>query len=102
MLLASLRPRRRRRPFRSQSPVGKGPRDWAASVLQAGGFRGDAAVFRLNEWSRPKTRSEPAFLRNTAAGVYTIEAAHNPEAQVQILPPLLKTHGNGAFLFSRP
>jgi hypothetical protein len=51
----------------------------AASVLQASSFRSDVTVFRLNARSRPKTGPEPAFRRNTAACVYPIEAAHNPE-----------------------
>src|SRR5215207_4793923 len=66
---ASLRPRCDRPPFRSQHLNGKAMASSAASVLQAGGFRGDAAVFRLNAWSRPKTGSEPAFRRNTAERV---------------------------------
>ena len=50
-----------------------------ASTLQASGFRSDVSVFRLNALSRRKTGSEPAFRRNTAERVHTIEAAHNPE-----------------------
>jgi hypothetical protein len=49
----------------------------AASVLQASGFRGDVTVFRLKARPRPKTGSEPAFLRSAAERVYTIEAAVN-------------------------
>jgi hypothetical protein len=50
-----------------------------ASTLQASGFRSDVTVFRLNALSRRKIGSEPAFRRNTAERVHTIEAAHNPE-----------------------
>jgi hypothetical protein len=50
-----------------------------ASILQASAFRSDVTVFRLNARPRPKTGSYPAFRRNTAACVCTIEAAHNPE-----------------------
>jgi hypothetical protein len=71
--------------------IGRCRTNSAASVLQASGFRSDATVFRLNARSRPKTGSEPAFRRNTAACVYTIEAA-----------PLLQKPRHGAFLFSRP
>ena len=39
----------------------------AASTLQALSFRRDVTVFRLNARSRPKTGSELAFRRNTAA-----------------------------------
>jgi hypothetical protein len=53
--------------------------DWAASVLQASGFRSDVTAFRLNARPRPKIGSEPAFRRNTAERVYIIEEAHNPE-----------------------
>ena len=52
---------------------------WAASVLQASGFRADVAVFRRNAQPRPKTGPERAFRRNTAERVHLIEAAHNPE-----------------------
>jgi hypothetical protein len=72
----------------------------AASVLQASRFRSDVTVFRLNAWSRPKIGSEPAYRRNTAACVYTLEAAHNPE--VAGSNPASATQegpGNGAFLF---
>jgi hypothetical protein len=62
-----------------QSGIERCKRAWAASVLQAAGFRGDVTAFRLNARLRPKTGSEPAFRRNTAERVYTIEAAHNPE-----------------------
>jgi hypothetical protein len=51
----------------------------AASVLQAPGFRRDVTVFRPNALSLPKTGSEPAFRRHTAARVCVTEAAHNPE-----------------------
>jgi hypothetical protein len=44
-------------------------------VLGASGFRSDVTVFRLNALSRRKTGSEPAFRRNTAERVHTIEAA---------------------------
>jgi hypothetical protein len=62
---------------RNHPPSGRVRR--TASVLQASGFRSDVTVFRLNARSLPKTGSEPAFRRNTAACVCTIEAAHNPE-----------------------
>src|SRR5213592_4382515 len=51
----------------------------AASILQASDFCSDVTVFRLNARPRPRTGSKPAFRRNTAERVYTIEAAHNPE-----------------------
>jgi hypothetical protein len=50
-----------------------------ASVLQAPRFRCDVTVFRLNAAAVGQSSLEPAFRRNTAACVYTIEAAHNPE-----------------------
>jgi hypothetical protein len=69
------------------SPPASSARLQVASVLQASGFRSDVTVFRLNARPRRRTGSEPAFTRNTAERVYMIEAAHNPERQVQILPP---------------
>jgi hypothetical protein len=70
-----------------------------ASILQASGFRSDVTVFRLNARSRPKAGSEPAFRRNTAAWVYTIEAAHNPEvAGSNPAPATSEGPGDGAFL----
>jgi hypothetical protein len=62
-----------------------------ASVLQAGGFRGDITVFRLNAGARPKTGSECAFRRNEAERVYIIEAAHNPEVAVRLSPQVAPT-----------
>src|SRR5262249_42283296 len=50
-----------------------------ASALQASSFRSDVTVFRLNARARLKTRSEPAFRRNTTEPVYRTEPAHNPE-----------------------
>jgi hypothetical protein len=45
-----------------------------------------------------KSCSEPAFRRNTAERVYTIEAAHNPEvAGSNPAPATAKGAGNGAF-----
>jgi hypothetical protein len=56
-------------------------------------------MFRLNARSRPKTGSELAFRRNTAACVYTIEAAHNPEvAGSNPAPATHKGPGNRAFV----
>jgi hypothetical protein len=69
-----------------------------ASVLQASGFRADVTVFRLNARLRPKTGSDSAFRRNTAARVYRIEAAHNPEvAGSNPAPATEKGPGNRAF-----
>jgi pimeloyl-ACP methyl ester carboxylesterase len=62
----------------------------AARVLQASRFRKDVTAFRLNARPRPKTGSEPAFRRNEAEHVCTIEAAHTRRSQVQILPPLFR------------
>ena len=59
--------------------IGKPGRRQAASVLQASGFRGNVTVFRLNAAAVGEFGSEPALRRNTAEGVYRIEAAHNPE-----------------------
>ena len=58
---------------------GIGDRPAAASVLQASAFRSDVTVFRLNATTEVQSGSEPAFGRNTAERVYTIEVAHNPE-----------------------
>ena len=70
----------------------------AASVLQASRFRRDVIAFRLNARPRPKTGSEPAFRRNEAEHVYTIEAAHNPEvAGSNPAPATVEGPGNGAF-----
>jgi hypothetical protein len=69
-----------------------------ASVLQASSFLSDVIVFRLNARPPPKTGSEPAFRRNEAEHVYTIEAAHNPEvAGSNPAPATTKGAGNGAF-----
>jgi hypothetical protein len=81
--------------------------DWnryaAASVLQASGFRRDVTMFRLNARSRPKTGSEPAFRRNTAACVCTIEAAHNPEvAGSNPAPATAKRPRKRGFSFTTP
>ena len=63
-------------------------------------FRGDVTAFRLNARPRPKTGSEPAFRRNEAEYVCTIEAAHNPEvAGSNPAPATEKGPGNGAFSF---
>jgi hypothetical protein len=65
---------------RSEVPSSKSSeRLQVASTLQASGFRSDVTAFRLNAQSRRKTGSEPAFRRDTAEPVHTIEAAHNPE-----------------------
>jgi hypothetical protein len=71
-----------------------------ASVVQASGFRTDVTVFRLNAARAGDSGMEPAFRRNTAERVYTIDAAHNPEVAGQILPPLLeRPRETGPFLF---
>ena len=72
-----------------------------ASVLQALGFRGDVTVFRLNATARGQSGSEPAFRRNRAAPVYTIEAAVNRRV-VGSSPTrgVRKGPGNRAFLLS--
>jgi hypothetical protein len=76
---------------------------FAASVLQAFGFRGDVTVFRLNAEVGGKSCSEPAFRRNTAERVYAIEAAHNPEvAGSNPAPATRKGPGNRAFLLLAP
>ena len=70
-----------------------------ASVVQASGCRRDVTVFRLNAACAGDSGFEPTFRRNTAAPVYPIEAAHNPE--VAGSNPAPATHegpGNGAFL----
>jgi hypothetical protein len=75
----------------------------AASVLQASTFRSDVTVFRLNAAAVGQSGLEPAFLRNTAARVYTIEAAHNPEvAGSNPAPATQKGPGIGAFRFGCP
>jgi hypothetical protein len=67
-------------------------------VPQALRFRRDVTAFRLNARPRPKTGSEPAFRRNEAEHVYTIEAAHNPEvAGSNPAPATAKGAGGGAF-----
>jgi hypothetical protein len=55
------------------------PATRAASLLQAPGFRGDAAAFRLNASVAGQSGSESAFRLNRAERVDTIEAAHSPE-----------------------
>ena len=51
--------------------------------------------------SRPKTGSEVAFRRNTAACVHTIEAAHNPEvAGSNPAPATQKAPETGLFRFT--
>ena len=71
----------------------------AASVLQASPFRDDVTVFRLNASAAGQIGSERAFRRNTAEGVYRIEAAHNPEvAGSNPAPATQKGPGNRAFL----
>ena len=50
-----------------------------ASVVQASGCRRDVTVFRLNAACAGDSGFEPTFRRNTAAPVYPIGAAHNPE-----------------------
>jgi hypothetical protein len=70
-----------------------------ASVVQASGFRSDVTVFRLNAACARDFGLELAFRRNTAARVYAIEAAHNPEvAGSNPAPATAKGPGNGAFL----
>ena len=57
-----------------------------------------SALFRLNATAVGQSGSEPAFRRNTAELVYTIEAAHNPEvAGSNPAPATAKGPGNGAF-----
>jgi hypothetical protein len=74
----------------------------AASFLPASGFRGDVTVFRLNAAVVGKSCSRPAFRRNTAEHVYTIEAAHNPEvAGSNPAPATGKARSRGSFTFSR-
>jgi hypothetical protein len=74
------------------------PATRAASVLQASGFRGDAAVFRRNASVTGQSGSESAFRRNTAERVYTIEVAHNPEvAGSNPAPATEERRRNGAF-----
>src|SRR5262249_27922884 len=61
-------------------------------------FRRDVTAFRLNAPPRPKTGSEPAFGRNEAEHVDTIEAAHNPEvAGSHPAPATVKGPGTGPF-----
>ena len=70
----------------------------AASVLQASGFRRDVTVFRLNATAEGHSGSGPAFRRNEAEHVYTIEAAHNPEvAGSNPAPATRKALLGGAF-----
>ena len=72
----------------------------AASVLQASGFRRDVTVFRLGEVAAGESGSEPAIRRNTAAPVYRIEAAHNPEVvRSNPAPATAKGARKGAFRF---
>ena len=72
----------------------------AASVLQASPFRDDVTVFRLNASAAGQIGSERAFRRNTAEGVYRIEAAHNPEVAGSSPTPLLrKALETGPFLW---
>ena len=75
--------------------------DSAASVRQALDFRGDATVFRLNATTVRQSGSEPAFRRNTAKHVYTIEAAHNPEVAGSKCRPATSKAPDGAFAFPR-
>ena len=85
--------------LRDTSSLSGSRRGRAASVLQASRFRRDVTAFRLNARPRPKTGSEPAFRRNEAEHVYTIEAAHNPEvAGSNPAPATQKGPGNRAFL----
>jgi hypothetical protein len=75
----------------------------AARVLQASRFRKDVTAFRLNARPRPKTGSEPAFRRNEAEHVCTIEAAHNPEvAGSNPAPAIQKGPHLRAFFFGEP
>jgi hypothetical protein len=72
-----------------------------ASVLQASTFRDDVALFRLNATALGQSGLEPAFRRNTAARVYTSEAAHNPEvAGSNPAPATGKAPETGPFLFT--
>jgi hypothetical protein len=92
--------RRQALPLRTKRVAGA---TQVASVLEASGFRRDATVFRLNARARPKTGSDSAFRRNTAARVYRIEAAHNPEvAGSNPAPATAGGPGNGAFSFRTP
>jgi hypothetical protein len=55
-------------------------------------------VFRLNATGEAQYSLEPAFRRNTAAPVCSLEAAHNPEvARSNPAPATAKGAGNGAF-----
>jgi hypothetical protein len=62
-------------------------------------FRSDVTVFRLNARLPPKTGSKPAFRRNTAACVCTLEAAHNPEVAGSNPAATARGAGNGASRF---
>ena len=94
----SLSPGSCRTPRRATVPVSVGIGLQLPSVLQASRFRRDVTAFRLNARPRPKIGSEPAFRRNEAERVYTIEAAHNPEvAGSNPAPATDKGPGNRAF-----
>jgi len=87
--------------WRDRSEFSRSRRGRAASVLQASRFRRDVTAFRLDARPRPKTGSEPAFRRNEAEHVYTIEAAHNPEvAGSNPAPATEKGARKGAFRLS--
>jgi hypothetical protein len=55
-------------------------------------------VFRLDACAAVDSGFKPAFRRNTAARVYAVVAAHNPEVAGSNPPRYLEGPENGAFL----